>query len=927
MVILYNYLYFVLNIYKCIIIGYGSMVLTQKEMRTRAEDFIEQYKDVSDERSYSQQFWRDFFNIFNINWKDVAVFELAVKKFGGAQGFIDCFWKGKLIIEHKSRGKSLTAAFNQAIGYLDTLSAAEKPRYVIVSDFERIRVYDLFTRKNKEIKLIQLAENIQLFDFIYEDKIEHHEEQEELNLEAAELMGQLYDYLKNDGYVGKDLELFLIRLLFIVYAEDTGIFNENQFYNYISNEDDPSTVGLKIQMLFRVLNQPEDERQQSLPEELMDFPYVNGKLFETQIIPPNFNNKMYYALKDICRFNWSSISPAIFGSMFQAIMNPETRRNLGAHYTSEANILKIVNSLFMNKLWDEFFEARGVQWKLEALQEKISKLEFLDPASGSANFLIISYRELRLLEYEILSLLLDEDKKQVRFEARRLSKIKLENFHGFEIEELPSLVSRVSMYLVEHQMDLKYETLDIHKNNLPLHESADIHNVNALRVEWRDIVTPSNNLYILGNPPFVGSSLQTDEQKEDMSIVFADFKTYKNLDYVTAWYKKALDFMQGTTIECAFVSTNSICQGLQVPLLWKQLHEKYDFFINFAHQSFKWKNEAKKNAAVYVVIVGFSGVERSNKTIYVYETPISVPYLVKAKHINSYLIDFEDIIIEQKPNPPICDVPIMVKGSQPTDGGNLLLSASEKEELLAKEPNAEKWIRPLASAREFLNGVERYCLWLKDISPSELNSLPEVYKRVEKVRDSRLKSKSEQTRKNADFPTLFTQDKQPDNDYILVPLHSSEKRDYVPICFLDKNIIANNSVGIINTDDKYIFGLITSKMHMTWMRYVAGRLESRYRYANTIVYNTYPFPKEVTDEQRKKVIRKAQAILNFRDKYPNESLANLYDPILMPPQLKRAHRSLDYTVDKVYRSKKFKDDNDRMQFLFNLYLDYIENDD
>ncbi|WP_405323305.1 class I SAM-dependent DNA methyltransferase [Methanobrevibacter sp.] len=898
------------------------MALTQKEMRQRASKFIDDYKDVSDEKSYYQMFWRDFFDIFGINWKDVAVFELAVKKFGGSQGFIDCFWKGKLIVEHKSRGKSLTAAFDQAIGYLDTLSAAEKPRYVIVSDFERIRVYDLFTRKHNEIKLIQLEDNIKLFSFIYEDQVQHHEEQEELNIEAAELMGQLHDYLKNDGYTGKDLELFLIRLLFIVYAEDTGIFEENQFKNYISNEDDPSTVGLKIQMLFRVLNQPEDERQQSLPEELKSFPYVNGKLFETQIIPPNFDNKMYYALKDICRFNWSGITPSIFGSMFQAIMNPKTRRNLGAHYTSEANILKIVNSLFMNKLWEEFYEAKGSQWKLEALQDKISKLEFLDPASGSANFLIISYRELRLLEYEILSLLLDEDKKQVRFEARRLSKIKLGNFHGFEIEELPSLVSKVSMYLVEHQMDLMYESLDIHKNNLPLPKSADIHNVNALRIDWKDIVEPSDNLYILGNPPFVGSSLQTDEQKADMATVFSDFKSYKNLDYVTAWYKKALDFMQGTTIECAFVSTNSICQGQQVPLLWKQLHEKYDFHINFAHQSFKWSNEAKNNAGVYVVIVGFSAIERENKTIYVYETPTSIPYSLKAKNINSYLVDFENVIIEQKSNPPICDVPIMVKGSQPTDDGNLLLSVEEKNELLIKEPNAEKWIRPLASAKEFLNGKERYCLWLKDISPSELSCLPEVCKRVENVREFRLKSKSKGTRDYAEFPTLFTQDKQPNNDYIVVPLTTSEKREYVPICFFDKNIIVNNSVGVIDCDDKYIFGIITSKMHMTWMRYVAGRLESRYRYANTIVYNTYPFPKNVSEQQKESVIKKAQEILNVRDNYPNESLANLYDSLLMPPQLKKAHQSLDKVVDKIYRSKKFKDDNDRMKFLFQLYLEY-----
>ena len=897
------------------------MALTQKEMRQRASKFIDDYKDVSDEKSYYQMFWRDFFDIFGINWKDVAVFELAVKKFGGSQGFNDCFWKGKLIVEHKSRGKSLTAAFDQAIGYLDTLSAAEKPRYVIVSDFERIRVYDLFTRKHKQIKLIELEDNIPLFSFIYEDQVQHHEEQEELNIEAAELMGQLHDYLKNDGYTGKDLELFLIRLLFIVYAEDTGIFEEHQFEDYISHEDDPYTVGLKIQMLFRVLNQPEDERQQSLPDELKAFPYVNGKLFETQIVPPNFNNKMYKALKDICKFNWSGITPSIFGSMFQAIMNPKTRRNLGAHYTSEANILKIVNSLFMNKLWEEFYEAKGSQWKLEALQDKISKLEFLDPASGSANFLIISYRELRLLEYEILSLLLDEDKKQVRFEARRLSKIKLGNFHGFEIEELPSLVSKVSMYLVEHQMDLMYESLDIHKNNLPLPKSADIHNVNALRIDWRDIVEPSDNLYILGNPPFVGSGYQTDTQKEDMSIVFSDFKKYKNLDYVCCWYKKALDFMQGTTIECGFVSTNSVCQGEHIPLLWNQLHEKYDFHINFAHQSFKWSNEAKKNAAVFVVIIGFSSVERNNKILYVYDTPTSIPYSIKADNINSYLIDFDDVGIERI-NTPICDVPKMQWGVQPRDDGNLLLTPQEREELLASEPQAKKWIRPMASAKEFLNGKERYCLWLMDISPTELSEMPQVCNRVKRVKEFRLESKAESTRKYAEFPTLFAQRNNPKTDYILVPISTSENRDYIPITYVSKNVIPNNSVSIIPTDDKYIYGVICSKMHMVWTRHVCGRLKGDYRYSSTLVYNNFPFPKDIDDKKRDKIIDGANKIVEARALFPKESLAKLYNPELMPPTLKNAHFKLDNAVDKAYRSKKFKNDNDRMKFLFQLYNDY-----
>ena len=892
------------------------------EMKNRSEWFIERYKDKSDEQSYAKLFWRDFFHIFGIDWIDVVVFEQAVKKFTGAQGFIDCFWKGKLIIEHKSRGKSLEKAFTQALGYLDTLSSEEKPRWVIVSDFEIIRVTDLFTDKYTQIQLNELTDNLQMFNFIYEDTdSKKHEIQTELNIDASELMGQLYDSLKNDGYDGYELELFLVRLLFCVYAEDTGIFDPYQFTDYITNEEDIVNIGTKIQMLFRILNQPEDQRQQSISDELKAFPYVNGKFFETPIVPPAFNGVMYNNLKKICNFDWSTISPAIFGSLFQSIIDPELRRELGAHYTSESNILKVVNSLFMNDLWEEFYKAKGKRQKLEVLWEKIGKLEFFDPACGCGNFLIVAYKELRLLEYEILSIILDEDKKQVRFDSRSLSKIKLEHFHGIEIEEFPSLIAKLSMWLIQHQMDLKYETLDIIPKNLPLKSPSNIVIGNALKIDWEDIVTPSNNLFILGNPPFAGSSLQTDSQKEDLAYIFSDFEKYKNLDYVTAWYKKALDYIQGTTIEVGFVSTNSICQGESVGLLWGQLREKYDFFINFAHQSFKWSNEARNNAGVYVVIIGFSLIERSNKQLYVYDTPTAIPYSIKANKINSYLVDFEEVNISRI-NKPICDVPKMQWGVQPRDDGNLLLSSEERMILLKNEPESEKWIRPLASAKEFLNNKERYCLWLDGITPNELLNLPEIKKRVENVKTFRLKSKAESTRKFAEYPTLFVQRNNPKTDYILVPISTSENRDYIPISLVSKNVIPNNSVSLIPSDDKYIMGIIMSKMHMSWMSYVCGRLKGDFRYSATLVYNNFPFPQNIDDNRREDIISKVQKILNVRDEFHNESLANLYNPLLMPPDLKKAHIKLDSSVDKSYRSEKFEDNLDRIKFLFDLYLEY-----
>ena len=749
-----------------------------------------------------------------------------------------------------------------------------------------------------------------------------HEPQRELDIEASELMCKLYESLENDGYSGYDLELLLVRLLFCVYAEDTGIFNQFQFNDYLFEENDVANVGTNLQMLFRILNQPEDERQNSISDNLKSFPYVNGKLFETPIVPPIFDGTMVNNLKNICNFDWSKISPAIFGSLFQSIMDESLRRELGAHYTSEENILKLVNSLFMNDLWEEFYQAKGVIWKLEELWDKIGKLEFFDPACGCGNFLIVAYKELRLLEFEILSLLLEGDKSQVRFDSRSLSKIKLNHFHGIEIEEFPSLIAKVSMWLIQHQLDLKYETLDIHEDNLPLKSSANIHNENALTIDWKDIVTPSNNLFILGNPPFVGKQEQTDQQKEEMKLIFDGFKSVGNLDYVTAWYKKACEFIEGTDIEVSFVSTNSICQGEQVAILWQQLKQRYDIKINFAHQTFKWSNEAKNNAGVYVVIVGFSFKERKDKVIFTYDKPNSPkPKHFNVEKINSYLVEGKDVFFKNSRN-PICNVPKMVFGSMPNDGGNLLLTEDEKNELLIQEPNSKKFIRTLISSREYLNNGKRYCLWLEDITPSELNNLPIIKNKVQKVKEHRLSSKREDTRKLAEFPTQFGENRQPKNDYILVPLTTSENREYIPIGFMDEENIVNNTVSIIESDDLVLFGILTSKMHMTWMRYVCGRLESRYRYSSSLVYNNFPFPKEISDNKRKDIILKSQEILNIRNEFPDESLANLYNPLLMPSELKKAHFELDNSVDKLYRSKKFSDDNDRMKFLFDLYLEY-----
>ena len=905
------------------------MTISSLEIKQRASKFIEDYKNSSSEKSDAQNYWRDFFNIFDISLRDVAIFEQKVKKLGGTDGFIDLFWSGQLIVEHKSLGKNLDSAFQQALGYAETLSSAEKPKYIIVSDFQRIRLINLIENSQSEFKLIELIDNLSLFNFIWQKEIKHITEQKELNIQASELMADLHDCLKKTNYQGHELEIFIIRILFCLYAEDTGIFNNYQFTDFVKRygEDNPQDLGQKIQFLFRVLNQKVDERQTIISDDINDFPYVNGQLFAEQIVPPLFDENIYNELVEACNFDWSSISPSIFGSLFQYVIEPENRRNLGAHYTSESNILKVINSLFMNNLWDEFNKVRRSKKRLQQLHEKIGELKFFDPACGCGNFLIVAYRELRLLEFEILKILKndsDEDSRQVYFNAGEFTKIKIENFYGIEIEEFPSRIAQIAMWFVEHQMNLLYETLDMHKDNLPLKTSANIVHGNALQIDWDDVLKASNNVYVFGNPPFIGKQEQSSQQKEEMKEVFEGFKKVGNLDYVTAWYKKACEYIEGTDIEVAFVSTNSICQGEQVAILWQQLHERHDIKINFAHQTFKWSNEAKNNAGVYVVIVGFSLKERKNKVIFTYEKPNSeIPDFTIVKNINSYLVEGEEVFLKNSRN-PICDVPKMVFGSMPNDGGNLLLSEEEKDNLICNEPGAEKFIKKLISAREYLNNSNRYCLWLIDILPSELDKLSAVRQRVENVCQYRLSSNREATRKLADYPMEFGENRQPKTDYILIPLTTSENREYIPLGIIDKENISNNTVSVIESNDLILFAILTSKMHMTWMRYVCGRLKGDYRYSASIVYNNFPFPDNISDDLKNKIENASQEILNIREKYSNESLANLYDSLLMPSDLRKAHKKLDILVDKAYRNKKFIDDNDRMNFLFNKYNELIK---
>lgn len=916
------------------------MRLTLLQMQERAKEFKEDFKEASDERSEAQEYWIEFFKIFGIEKRRTKItFEYAVNKIDGNTGFVDCFWPSLLIIEHKSLGKNLDMAYEQLLDYTWSLSASQTPRYVIVSDFQRIRLIDFEEKTKTEFHLSELDEHIPDFHFIYEKSDIKREPQKELKIKASKIMAKLHDALKENNYPEEDLEQFLTRLLFCLYAEDTGIFNKFQFRDYIfgrTNDDliraetNFERTGEKIIHLFRTLDKAPEDRQTNLSSVLMDFPYVNGNLFSRKLDTPSFNRKMFHDLKEACDFNWADISPAIFGSLFQYVIDEEVRRQQGAHYTDESNVMKVVNSLFLNNLWKEFNSAGNNIHKLTVLRDKLGALRFLDPACGCGNFLIIAYRELRLLELEILKKILYGGTSQRRLSSDKISVIRVENFYGIEFSDSAVNIAKIAMWFIEHQMNLKFDSINYHESNLPLKSEANIVKANALRIDWADVLPPSNNVYVLGNPPFAGKKQQSKPQKADMKYVYEEnladgeskFKNYNNLDYVTAWYKKALDYIDGTNIEVAFVSTNSICQGEQVPILWKQLHERYDFCINFAHKTFRWSNEAERNAGVFVIIIGFSKKERESKYLFTYETPNSKFEALKVKNINSYLIDYDDLIIDSRTN-PISDVLPIKFGNMPNDNGNFLLSKEEMLNLVNDEPEAKKYIKKFIGAKEYINGIEKYCLWLKDCEPADLIHLNNVKARVEGVRNHRLNSTRDRTRELANYPCLFAEIRQDDeSDYVVIPRVSSEGREYIPMGFCGSDSIVGDSCLFVNNASLYDFGILTSKMHMTWVSYVCGRLKGDYRYSNKIVYNNYPFPTDVSENNRSKVIEHSQAVLDIRDRYSRSSLADLYNLLLMPSDLRKAHDNLDKAVDKCYRSKKFKDELDRMKFLFDLYLEY-----
>lgn len=883
------------------------MALSWNEIKNRAINFSKEWEKEQREHAESQSFWNDFFNIFGISRKRVASFEEPVKKLGEQRGRIDLFWKGTLLVEHKSRGKDLAKAYTQAMDYFPGLKEAELPKYILISDFETFKLYDLEEDKNYEFTLNELYKNVHLFGFIAGCTKHKVVAEDPINIQAAQMMGKFHDKLKDVGYDGHPLELFLVRLLFLGFAEDTSIFEKRAFLEFLENKtsEDGSDLGSKLTELFQVLNTPFEKRLKNLDESLATFPYVNGKLFEEFLPIPSFDSKMREILLECCYLDWSKISPAIFGSLFQSIMDKEHRRNLGAHYTSEANILKLIRPLFLDELYEKFEKVKKNKKQLAEFHKELSTLHFLDPACGSGNFLIIAYRELRILELEILKILYSENVLDIS----SIVWCDVDQFHGIEVEEFPAQIAQVAMWLIDHQMNMMIsEHFGQYFVRLPLKKSANIVHSNSLQISWEDVISKEKLTYILGNPPFIGERYQSKQQRLDLENLF---NAKVKLDYVTAWYLKASKYIQGTNIKVAFVSTNSIVQGEQVGILWKELFSNYGIKIHFAHQTFNWSNEAKSNAAVYVVIIGFASFEIANKKIFEYENINEEPFEKEAKNINPYLVDSNDFFIEKR-SKPLCNVTKMQTGSRANDQGKLLFSEDEKNEFIQKEPLSEKYFRQVMGAKEFINSIPRFALWLEDVNPSELRQMKYVLQIIEDIKKFRDKT-----------PHLFGSIRNPKHDYLFIPQLSSERREYIPIGFLNKSIIPLDPHFVIDKATLYDFGILTSKFHMSWIKYVCGKLESRFRYSNSIVYNNYPFPKNVSEKQKKAVEEKAQNVLNIRSQFIDCSLADLYDPLSMPPNLKKAHQELDKAVDNCYGSKLFKNDKERIEFLFGLYEEYL----
>lgn len=967
------------------------MRLNWSDIKTRAIAFAQAFENARDEKSQAQTFWFKFFDVFGVDSSRVGVFESRVKKLNKRTGFADFFWPGLLLIEHKSRGEDLEIAADQAADYCIHLKEGEHPRYLLVCDFRHFWLKDLAEGTELRFELQDLHQHVSRFGFILGQQSARIEANDPINDRAVQKLSRLHTALRRDGYKRHPLQLLLVRLLFCMFADKTGLFEPaGRFTDLIERgtAEDGNNVGQVLNQLFDELDTEQSERQGKLPGWFKDFPFVNGRLFDEKIRTASFDAAMRGLLLDCCYLDWGRISPAIFGSMFQHIMDAEgldsqhdLRRELGAHYTSEENIFKLIKPMFLDELEAELERARGSINALFELQKKLRRLRFLDPACGCGNFLVITYRELRRLELAVFSAVKQQAQRRPGtsglqlLEPFRAEMVNVDQFSGIEIEEFPARVAQVAMWMVDHQMNvLASETLEAWLPRLPLAQSANIRVGDALDLDWAQLCPPAQTHCILGNPPFVGKQMQAPGQKASLERLLAGAGIQGGgvLDLVAAWYIKAAQYLNGSNaaqandrkkafkdaefakaqqaglldeapapgknlddifawaeaqdradrekIKVAFVSTNSICQGEQVGVLWAWMLQQ-GMAIEFAHRPFKWNNEASGKAAVHCVIIGFGLKARVDavqpKRLFDYfndageSDPTAQPQGATVAQINPYLVDAPQVVLPSRRS-PLCKVSDVSYGSFALDDGHYTLDVQGRALVLADGPKADRYIRPFIGGQELLHGEARWCLWLKDLDAKQLKAMPEIRRRIEAVRRWRSKSNRATTARLASTPEIFAEIRQPNTKYIAIPTVSSERRPYIPMAFLDSTVVASNQLYVIPNATLYDFAILTSAMHMAWVRYTCGRLESRYRYSANIVYNNFPWPVWDPDNAKAQALRQdieraAQAVLDARAVHqtgdPPASLAVLYAPETMPADLRDAHRALDALVDKAYLSE------------------------
>lgn len=910
------------------------MTLNKDQIRFRASAFASNWATAFSEQSDRQSFWDAFYGVFDLSRRHVAVYEQAARRAStGRHGWIDMLHPGEMAVEHKSRGEDLDAAMNQLEDYLVSLREVDRPWLLVACDFARFKWKNLETDEAGEFALADFVDNLDLFWWLGggDTPMEAGLPEVDVNLYATQLLADLHDELKLAGYPAHDMREWLTRILFCLFADDTEVWERKIFETFIeaNTKDDGSDLGSQINHVFQILDTPKAERSPNLTAEQMAFEYVNGDLFENRLAIPSCNEAIRDALRRACRYNWGKVSPAIFGSLFQNVMEPAERRQLGAHYTTEENILRTIRPLFLDELEAEL-DRSTTRPSLDRLHDKVAGLTFFDPACGCGNFLVIAYREMRRLELQILRKRAEVGRTRQRQEALQLEasldflcRVTVDQFYGIEIEEFPALIARTALYLTDHLANRQVSAeFGQHFVRFPIPASPHVAIGNALRMAWDEVLPRSEADYVFGNPPFVGMAWLDSEQDADNALVFSQVRAEGlrsgRLDYVAGWYAKALEYAEGAAPRFAFVSTNSITQGEQARSLGPLL-DRYNHEIDFAHRTFQWTSEAKGKATVQVVIIGFSAVNtQASKRLFEYPDPRGEPIELTPSSINWYLTAGPKIYPRKHRTPLVDGVPSATKGSQPTDGGNLIVKASEYSDV-ASDAVAAKYLRRLIGAKEMLDGTERWCLWLVDADPIDVRSSLTIRRRLELVAAMRAKSPTASVREQAATPGVFTQIRQPESAYLCIPRHSSENRSVVPMQMMDAEDIAHDSTLAIDGCPRWLFGILQSSMFMAWVGTICGRLESRFRIDPDLGIHAFPLvPPQGADVAA--IERAIDEVVSVRARFSGASLGDLYDVLAMPADLAKAHRDLDRAVDRSFGfRRKTPTDADRLAFLLERY--------